>query len=345
MNKQLAAIVAGISLIAASATKAQLVGALDPSLPYQEIKTEYLQAKELGPTKSQTLDNLREVVKAGPKGQVRLQKVFGNFEGRMRINPAIPGVEKNLIYTASKNPQVVKGAVRNHLYATRVYHDSRFKLLAVDEPQFGRTGKMITDKDIKFVHRKTGLQCRIESKTVKLQSQKSNPQHYKRQIDKMAREFRRTGELQGWLNHERVTPELREYAARRGVPVYEKVQTGPKALARGEPHTKQVLDDFDLRSRALASEMKKAGYTKPSDAAARLYAQRANPMAQARTKAILYGRHSVNRGATAVKHAGTAAAASRNVVWLNRLGKAGPVVAVVTLVISEAYQFYQYGTD
>lgn len=221
-------------------------------MPYGKIKTWHEQAQMMAPTQAQRLQNLREVVLRGERGRVRLNKVFGNFEGRMAIHPDIPGMTKNLLLTASDNPNVVKGAIRTHLYATRVYNDPRFKLLGVDEPQFGEDGRMITDKDIVFEHKATGVRCRIESKAVKLSSQISNRTKYKAQLDKMAEEFEKTGELQAWVNRYEVDPILKDYAESLGIPVFEKVETGEKALTkallRGNPHFEHVRADFDARA-------------------------------------------------------------------------------------------------
>ena len=223
-------------------------------MPYPAIKTLHEQAMMLAPTKAQRLQNMRETVLRGDRGNIRLVKVLENFEGRMEIDPDIPGLNKNILLTASDNPNVVKGAVRTHLYATRVYHDSRFKLMSFDEPQYGSDGKMITDKDIVFEHRTSGLRCRIESKNVKLSSQISKRQHYMNQIDKMADEFEKTGELQAWVNREKVDPVLKTYAESRGIPVFDKISTGDKALAqalaKGNPHFTHVLDHFDARAKA-----------------------------------------------------------------------------------------------
>ena len=222
-------------------------------MPYPEIKTLHEQAMMVAPTKAQKLQYIRDTVLKGKNGGVRLVKVFENLEGRMEIDPDIPGLSKNILLTASDNPNVVTGAVRNHLYATRVFHDSRFKLLSMDEPQYGLDGKMITDKDIVFEHRLTGIRCRIESKNVKLSSQISNRQKYMNQIDKMADEFDKTGELQAWVNRGKVDPILKCYAESTGIPVFDQISTGEKALAqalvKGKPHFTYVLDHFDTQAK------------------------------------------------------------------------------------------------
>ncbi len=137
-------------------------------------------------------------------------------------------------------PQAI-GARRTLLYATKVYQDPRFQLEAVDQPvneQYGRT-----DKDLVIRHKQTGQRARIEVKDVKPSSQRSDLKRIEAQIDKMAAEYKRTGELQAWVNRKETIPAIKEYAQQKGVPVYEKI---PQEILP------QVLDDLDRRSRTEA---------------------------------------------------------------------------------------------
>jgi hypothetical protein len=69
-------------------------------------------------------------------------------------------------------------------------------------------------------------------------------QHYETQIDKMAAEYRSTGELQAFVNRRGIVPELKAYARARGVPVYENVVTSERNLGPGQTRFDAVLADL-----------------------------------------------------------------------------------------------------
>ena len=203
-----------------------------PNVP--PAMTHHEQAAALGGvTKAERLDWMRQNVTE----PWRLDKQFKNFEGRSYIEPTIPGVTKNVTALNSLSQQQAKGAARTLLFATEAYHDQRFRLVAVDQPLNASYGR--TDKDLVLRHKQTGQRCRIEVKDVKPSSQRADLERIKGQIDKMAAEYRQTGELQAWANRQETIPAIKEYAKERGVPTYEKIK---------QSEFPKVLDDLDSRS-------------------------------------------------------------------------------------------------
>ncbi len=212
--------------------------------PYPQMLKGHKEFLSVGPSSSERLDMLRKIVRNGPLGQRGLNRIFKDFRDSGAFDPTIPGIEKNIRLTASSNRNVRKGAVRNHLYAVKVHRHPEFTLLAVDKPLWGSNGKMVTDKDICFQHNKTGTLCRIESKDVSIASQRGNLPHYKKQIRQMASEYRKTGEVQAYINRHEIIPELKEYAKIEGVPTYENVITGERKLRPKEIHINDVFEDI-----------------------------------------------------------------------------------------------------
>jgi len=182
-------------------------------------------------------------------GQRGLDGLFKNFAGEGTIDPRIPGVEKNFRLTLSDNTAVAKGARRTHLYATKIYNDGRFKLLALDQPTSTSLGA--TDRDIVYRHLESGTVGRIEVKEISMATQRANLKKYMVQIDKMAIEMRETGQLQAWVNRDAVIPAIRRYAAGFGIPVYENVATGRvSSLREGTTRIESVLDNLAGRATA-----------------------------------------------------------------------------------------------
>jgi hypothetical protein len=178
-----------------------------------------------------------------------LDNLFKGFEGKGYLDPAIPGVTKNLNALGSLSQQQAKGAVRTLLYATKAYQDPRFQLVGVDQPVNAPYGR--TDKDLVLRHRQTGQRARVEVKDVKPASQRADLERIKGQIDKMAAEYKRTGELQAWANRQETIPAIKEYARQKGVPTYEKTK---------QTEFTKVLDDLDRRS-VVEARVKLAGGT------------------------------------------------------------------------------------
>ncbi len=214
--------------------------------PYTEIKSWYVRSATADPGSDPATERLRKVVRAR-YGQRGLDCIFNNFTGKGAIDPAIPGVQKNILLVASSNKNVSQGAVRTQLYANHIHNDPRFRLLAINET--ARTPLGNTDKDIRFLDRRTGTTLRIESKEVGLKCQASDARRLRAQIDKIAWEYRRSGELGAIINRNKLLPGIRLYAATRDVPVYECVVTGKTTLRKGRIHVSDVLDDLARSAR------------------------------------------------------------------------------------------------
>jgi hypothetical protein len=214
---------------------------------YAEIKTyhEQAQALDLSASAEDRLANLRNILRAkyGDRG---LNSLFKNLAGPGAIDPTIPGVEMNLRLTTSDSSAVAKGHLRSHLYATKLFHDPRFRLLGMDQPTATPIGA--TDKDIVYLHVSTGTTGRIEVKEVAPESQRANLPTYKMQLEKMALARERTGELQTWANRKEIIPELREFGERLGVSMRGNVVTGEQSrLKQGTKTIESLYDELDAR--------------------------------------------------------------------------------------------------
>lgn len=332
-----------------------------PATGYQPIKTWYEQSAATGPTAQQKMGLLREVVRRGPGGQRLLDRMFKNFEGPGAFDPGVPGSVKNLLLTASDSLAQRKGASRTHVYATRAHHDPRFSLLAVDEATSNIVGK--TDKDIVLRHLATGGKVRIESKDLKPSSQRADLPRLKRQIDKMAAEWRATGELQALVNRRTVIPQLKQYARQRGIPVFENVVTSERGLTSGQMHFDQVLDILDRTARwqtriRLASAGLESGLGALIiiHAAPQIYSDVSNLMDQetpANVAWLRLGEHGqlalgggimvtsggINLAAHVSQRASQAVVANR---YLRAVGRWGGWVGIGVAVLSDAWVIEQY---
>ena len=223
-------------------------GAAQPTLALAPALTHHEQTAALnGITKTDKATWMRAQVLKSRYGQRGLDNLFKGFEGKGYLDPAIPGVTKNLNALSSLSQQQAKGAVRTLLYAKEAYQDPRFQLVAVDQPVNAPYGR--TDKDLVLRHRQTGQRSRVEVKDVKPASQRADLERIKGQIDKMAAEYRRTGELQAWANRQETIPAIKEYARQKGVPTYEKTK---------QTEFTKVLDDLERRS-VVETRVKFAG--------------------------------------------------------------------------------------
>ena len=202
-----------------------------------------------GETKSEKINWMRNQVLGSRYGQRGLNNLFKNFDINGYIEPAIPGVTKNLNALNSLSRSQAKGAVRTLLYATKVYRDPRFDLVAVDQPVNASYGR--TDKDLVLRHTQTGQRSRIEVKDVKPASQRADLERIKGQISKMSAEYRRTGELQAWANRQETIPAIKEFAQQNGIPVYERMK---------QAEFSKLLDDLERRS-IVEARVKLAGGT------------------------------------------------------------------------------------
>ena len=211
---------------------AQSTLVLAPALTHHE------QAAALnGLTRTEKVNWMRGEVLGSRYGQRGLENLFKGFEGRNYLDPEIPGVPKNLRALSSPSQQQAKGAARTLLYATKAYQDPRFELTGVDRPVNAPYGR--TDKDLVLRHKPTGQRVRVEVKDVKPSAQRADLERIKMQIDKMAAESKRTGELQAWVNRQETIPAIKEYARQKGVPTYERTK---------QTEFTKVLDDLDRRS-------------------------------------------------------------------------------------------------
>jgi len=245
-------LLAGVLTSASARAQATILAPPARGTPYPVIRTWHEQSLMMGLTKAEHLEVLRSAVRSGPLGQRGLDRMFKNFEGYGSFDPSTPGMAKNLLLTTSRNGNVGKGAARTHLYAARLSENAQFKLLAINERQYSDEGRMVTDKDVKLRHVGTGRECRLEIKDVSVASQRTNLSKYKIQIDKMAAELSRTGELQAWVNRQSVAAEIKTYARERGISVFEKVISGERHLGKGEMRFDSVLESLDQQAQLHA---------------------------------------------------------------------------------------------
>lgn len=225
-----------LSLTMTSA-RAENLAALSKGMSYQEVKTWHQQFLAGNPTRAERLEATREIVRVSPYGERGLNRMFRNFEGSYSIDPRIAGVEDSVRMLTSSSRSQAKGYARELLYAVGLYNDPRFIEIAMNQKLQRPWGN--TDADITFRYGKRGIYGRIEVKDVSLNSQATDIKRIKGQIDKMAREYRRTGHLQVWVNRREVLPAIRHYAESKGVRVYEKVSTGIS-----NPNKTMTFNDF-----------------------------------------------------------------------------------------------------
>ena len=225
---------------------------------YASIRTWHEQYLATSPTQQGRVEAVRQIVRSGSLGDRGLQRIFHNFEGRMAIDPSIPGVEKTARLLASSNRAQVKGHTRELLYAIGIHNDGRNSLIEMGRKLDRPWGK--TDADIVLRNHRTGLYGRIEVKNYSLRSQITNEAKLKAQISKMAREARLTGQPQFWINRHGITPQLRRYAARSGILTLDKVGTGQR-LPAGTQSFDQALAKMDARFMRVAQRRAMVGGT------------------------------------------------------------------------------------
>ena len=218
------------SLAVASANS---LPSLNSSMTYHEVKIWHQQFLAGNPTVAERVNTMRSIVSISDYRQRGLNRIFGNFEGRNSLDPRIPGVENSVLKIKSSSHSQAKGYVRELLYAKAIHNDPRFQLISMNEIIKRPWGN--TDADIRFRYGKHGLFGRIEVKDVSPSSQSSNIKKLKRQLDKMAHEYRHTGQSQIWANRRETIPAIKEYARRQGIPVFEKVSTGQISRTKGMP--------------------------------------------------------------------------------------------------------------
>lgn len=225
---------------------------------YASIRTWHEQYLATSPGQRGRVETLRQIVRSGSLGERGLQRIFHNFEGRMAIDPSIPGVEKTARLLASSNRAQVRGHTRELLYAIGIHDDGRNSLIEMGRKLDRPWGK--TDADIVFRNHRTGLYGRIEVKNYSLRSQITNEAKLTAQMGKMAREARLTGQPQFWINRHGITPQLRRYAARSGILTLDKVGTGQR-LPAGTQSFDQALARMDARFMRVAQRRAMFGGT------------------------------------------------------------------------------------
>lgn len=237
-------------LLLVSITQAQelAIGDLRYQTPYRFVKTAVTDAFNA----QSTLESRKyAVLKAAETAYgSRAKTVLGGGEDLLA---RVDGGEALTKRFGVGNRSVRKGALRALRVARAIDNDSRFKLLALDQPVLDKRGRIRTDRDIVYRSRSTGARGRIEVKDVTIATQRSNLHGYKRQIRLMGEEQKRTGQAQAFVNRRPVSPALKQYAKNHGVRVYENVVTSRKNmdLPNVVPAT-TVLDDLDREAKSRA---------------------------------------------------------------------------------------------
>jgi hypothetical protein len=208
---------------------------------YQEVKTAYEQLMAGKPSKAQRLEFMRATVRESRLGGVRADWFFHNFEGIYSLDPTKPGVEKSVLLTRSSSQNQAKGYRREILYAQAISNDPRYSLHAMNAPLKRTWGN--TDADIVFQHKPTGHFGRIEVKDYSFQSQENLQVKLKKQIDKMAKEAKYSGQPQFWMNRREVHPEIFRYATSKGIYVFGNVSTG-QTLKGNVISSREALDSY-----------------------------------------------------------------------------------------------------
>ena len=209
---------------------------------YKEVKALHEQRLQMGQSRAQQLDDFRSIVRVSRYGDRGLERIFKNFEGKHSIDTTIPGVSHSFTLLTSGSQSQTKGYRRELLYAVAFHNDPRFELVEMNRIVKRDWGN--TDKDMVVRHKATGLYARIEVKDVSLSSQSSNIEDLKKQINKMAKEGRLTGQSQYWVNRREVHPEIQRYATSKGINVYGNVSTGT-SQKNGLMSSKDFMDDVD----------------------------------------------------------------------------------------------------
>jgi len=219
-----------VSVVLLAILVAPQIGHSDEQLPlnklstYQVVKTWHEQFMQGQPTKAQRLEAMREIVRTSGFGDRGLKSIYKNFEGNYALDPTIPGVEKSTLLTRSASASQAKGYRRELLYAVSLHNDPQYSVVEMNRPQKRAWGN--TDFDIVFRHHSSNQYGRVEVKDYSPDSQNTNLNKLKIQIEKMAREGRYSGQQQVWINARPVVQNLRSYAESRGVLVLENVKTG-----------------------------------------------------------------------------------------------------------------------
>lgn len=161
-------------------------------------------------------------------GTSGVTRIFGHPLGPVNIPIGTPGLEETVRLSSSSNRNVARGHRRELVYANRLASNPDIEIEG-----FGRrvrTASGMTDADLEFRDRRSGVRYRAEIKEVQ-------PTNFERtkataQIDKMVEDGRRTGRKPIYVNRHGVPAWLQEYATQKGVPMYQNVVTGEKSALR-----------------------------------------------------------------------------------------------------------------
>lgn len=355
------AVLATLFVVAVPVASAQTLAGkpLPWKADYPQIRTWHEQTLRTSSSPASQLNVMREMIRKGPGGQRLLDSMFKNFSGRFGIDPTIPGVQMAARLSASANRNQAKGYRRALAYAVKIHNTPGFKLVAMEQGEYGSGRKMITDKDIVFEHTHTRASIRMEVKEVRPNTQRSNLAKYKVQIDKMAATQKRTGQLQAYVNRHEIIPKLRDYAANKGVLVYDGVYTSEKGGRATGTRIDDVMSDID---RYVTAHTRACVFLSAAETGIGLYLMyesfpslkkelltSLNPETRTTGSLLRTGRHgSMFLGGTALASSGAARTAmilsetASQSRWVSGIAKAGPYVALVALAITEVFLIVEW---
>ncbi|TSA08447.1 MAG: hypothetical protein D4R79_15295 [Comamonadaceae bacterium] len=328
---------------------------LHPGMSYQEVKQWQERFIAGTPSKADQIDAMRAIVRTSQVGERGLRNIFKNFDGIYALDPSTPGVWKSVLMQRSSSASQVKGYRRELLYASAMHSDRRFDLTAMNSDLRRTWGN--TDADIVFRHKSTGLYGRIEVKDYSISSQQGKLEELKKQIDKMGKEARHTGQVQFWINRRDVLPEIKQYAAARDVRVLDNVKTGystkglPMAEAKNRIEREMVRKD-NTRT-ILARGQAAFGAWMLITAAPKVwndFESFANSDTPSLPTLLRMGEHVSNAlGGGGMVLSGGAVSASKFATQgmqgdLYRMGRSGGIASLASLGLGEAFLISRYAT-
>ncbi len=209
--------------------------------PYAQTREWSQQRWSLPRTAAEVREDHARILRTnyGDRGVLSL---FKQPLGPVHIPIGTPGLEETVRLAASDNPNVARGHRRELLLANHLGRNPRIEIEGLGQVTINAEGK--TDADIAFRDTVSGQRVRMEVKDYQGGVVNAD-ERIRGQIDKMAEDRRQTGRLQALVIRQRASAPLREYAASRGIPVYEDVVTGEKSRLRaGALLVDDVVNDF-----------------------------------------------------------------------------------------------------
>ena len=185
--------------------------------PFQALKTYQEQAAALGGSKAQQNEIHRNILRAR-YGDTGLEKMFQGYAP----SPSIEGIGKTIRLAASDSPNQAKGYKRTLLYEKEFTKGGKFKVLKTDKIINTRFGD--TDVDLWLKQQSSGKNVLVEVKDNKFKNQ--NISEYKLKIQRLADYAERHGTRAALVNRYTLKPEIKEFARKNGVFVYDDVATG-----------------------------------------------------------------------------------------------------------------------